>query len=63
MPALVIIETPLLARVNSFLLVLLIAMLALTSSSVVSDAQDLEPSAYALTPVGLNFLIGGIRIF
>ena len=59
MPALVIIETPLLARVNSFLLVLLIAMLALTSSSVVSDAQDLEPRAYALTPVGLNFLIGG----
>ncbi|HET9881171.1 MAG TPA: transporter, partial [Candidatus Binatia bacterium] len=45
--------------VNSFLLVLLIAMLALTSSSVVSDAQDLEPRAYALTPVGLNFLIGG----
>ena len=59
MPALVIIETPLLARVNSFLLVLLIAMVALTSSTVVSDAQDLEPRAYAPTPVGLNFLIGG----
>jgi hypothetical protein len=41
------------------LLVLLIVMLALTSSSVVTDAQDLEPRAYAPTPVGLNFLIGG----
>ena len=34
-------------------------MLALAASSVETDAQDLEPRAYAHTPVGLNFLIGG----
>jgi hypothetical protein len=41
------------------LLVPLIAMLALAASSVETHAQDLEPRAYAHTPVGLNFLIGG----
>jgi hypothetical protein len=34
-------------------------MLALAALSVETDAQDLEPRAYAHTPVGLNFLIGG----
>jgi hypothetical protein len=34
-------------------------MLALAALSVEADAQDLEPRAYAHTPVGLNFLIGG----
>ena len=34
-------------------------MLALAASSVETDAQDLEPRAYAHTPMGLNFLIGG----
>ena len=33
--------------------------LALLTVSVETHAQDLEPRAYAPTPVGLNFLIGG----
>ena len=37
----------------------LIAALALAAASVESHAQDLEPRAYANTPVGLNFLLGG----
>jgi hypothetical protein len=41
------------------LLARLIAMLVLAVWSVETDAQDLEPRAYAHTPVGLNFLIGG----
>ncbi len=37
----------------------LIAALALTVAGFEAHAQDLEPRAYANTPVGLNFLIGG----
>lgn len=37
----------------------LVAVLALTCSSVAAHAQDLEPRAYVNTPVGLNFLIAG----
>jgi hypothetical protein len=37
----------------------LIGALALVIVSVEAHAQDLEPRAYANTPVGLNFLIGG----
>jgi hypothetical protein len=37
----------------------LIGALALLTVSVETHAQDLEPRAYAPTPVGLNFLIGG----
>ena len=37
----------------------LIGVLALAAVSVETHAQDLEPRAYANTPVGLNFLIGG----
>jgi hypothetical protein len=37
----------------------LIGVLALVTAGVESHAQDLEPRAYANTPVGLNFLIGG----
>jgi hypothetical protein len=35
------------------------AALALASASFETYAQDLEPRAFANTPVGLNFLIGG----
>ncbi len=42
-----------------FVLVWLIGALALLTVSVVARAQDLEPRAFANTPVGLNFLIGG----
>jgi hypothetical protein len=34
-------------------------IVALAAASVETHAQDLEPRAYANTPVGLNFLIGG----
>ena len=37
----------------------LIGALALAAASVETQAQDLEPRAYANTPVGLNFLIAG----
>jgi hypothetical protein len=37
----------------------LIGALALLAVGVDANAQDLEPRAYANTPVGLNFLIGG----
>jgi len=37
----------------------LIGALALATVSVQAHAQDLEPRAYANTPVGLNFLIAG----
>ena len=37
----------------------LIGSLALQAVSVETHAQDLEPRAFANTPVGLNFLIGG----
>jgi hypothetical protein len=37
----------------------LVAVLAFAAISVESRAQDLEPRAYANTPVGLNFLIAG----
>jgi len=37
----------------------LVIVLALAYSSVKAHAQDLEPRAYANTPVGLNFLIAG----
>src|SRR5512132_1274674 len=37
----------------------IIGALALATASVEAHAQDLEPRAYANTPVGLNFLIGG----
>jgi hypothetical protein len=37
----------------------IIGALALATASVDAHAQDLEPRAYANTPVGLNFLIGG----
>src|SRR5262245_14688841 len=37
----------------------LIVALALVTVSVEAHAQDLEPRAFANTPVGLNFLIGG----
>jgi hypothetical protein len=37
----------------------LIGVLALVTLSLEAYAQDLEPRAYANTPVGLNFLIGG----
>ena len=46
------------ALVGSFL-ARLIGALALTAASVEAHAQDLEPRAYANTPVGLNFLLGG----
>jgi hypothetical protein len=36
-----------------------VAVVALACPSVEAYAQDLEPRAYANTPVGLNFLIGG----
>ena len=42
-----------------FAAVWLIGALALVTVGVAADAQDLEPRAYANTPVGLNFLIGG----
>jgi hypothetical protein len=35
----------------------IIGALALATASVEAHAQDLEPRAYANTPVGLNFLI------
>ena len=34
-------------------------IVALAAASVETHAQDLEPRAFANTPVGLNFLIGG----
>ena len=37
----------------------LVVALALAAASIEAHAQDLEPRAYANTPVGLNFLIGG----
>src|SRR4029453_12583214 len=37
----------------------LIVALALVTISVEAHGQDLEPRAFANTPVGLNFLIGG----
>src|SRR6266496_1007330 len=37
----------------------LVAALVLVTVSFEAHAQDLEPRAYANTPVGLNFLIGG----
>ena len=36
-----------------------ILALALASASVAAHAQDIEPRAFANTPVGINFLIGG----
>jgi hypothetical protein len=42
-----------------FVSVWLISALALVTVGVEAHAQDLEPRAYANTPVGLNFLIGG----
>ena len=38
---------------------LLLGALALLTSGLAANAQDLEPRAYANAPVGLNFLIGG----
>jgi hypothetical protein len=35
------------------------AALALAAASFEGRAQELEPRAFANTPVGLNFLIGG----
>jgi hypothetical protein len=35
------------------------ALVLVTAASIETHAQDLEPRAYAVTPVGLNFLIGG----
>jgi len=47
-------------RLNKLTLVTgLIGALTLPAVSVETHAQDLEPRAYAVTPVGLNFLIGG----
>ena len=40
-------------------LVWLIGALAFVTVSIEAHGQDLEPRAYANTPVGLNFLIGG----
>jgi hypothetical protein len=37
----------------------LFAFLHLVALKEIAYAQDLEPRAYANTPVGLNFLIGG----
>jgi hypothetical protein len=37
----------------------LMSALGLTVTNFDADAQDLEPRAFANTPVGLNFLIGG----
>ena len=46
-------------RFRDFFLRRLIGTLALAAASVEAHAQDLEPRAFANTPVGLNFLIGG----
>jgi hypothetical protein len=45
--------------VTSFLGPLIGAALLLAAASFEAHSQDLEPRAYANTPVGLNFLIGG----
>ena len=50
---------PLIRTSRILFLVRLVAVLALVCSSVKAHAQDLEPRAYANTPVGLNFLIAG----
>jgi hypothetical protein len=48
-----------LALVSCFLGRLIGAALALAAAGFETHAQDLEPRAFANTPVGLNFLIGG----
>jgi hypothetical protein len=47
------------ARLFSIIVTSLFAVLYFAASTATSYAQDLEPRAYANTPVGLNFLIGG----
>jgi len=47
------------ARFFSTIVISLFVVLHFAASAATSYAQDLEPRAYANTPVGLNFLIGG----
>ncbi|HXV84141.1 MAG TPA: transporter [Candidatus Binatia bacterium] len=47
------------ARFFSTIVIGLFVVLHFAASAATSYAQDLEPRAYANTPVGLNFLIGG----
>ncbi|HSF59072.1 MAG TPA: hypothetical protein VLD83_13465, partial [Candidatus Binatia bacterium] len=50
------------AMPNTLFIVVSISLLVIVFSEALRSrvyAQDLEPRAYAVTPVGLNFLIGG----
>jgi hypothetical protein len=47
--------------ITKLLYTLAIMVLGMTSNPITIHAQDLEPRAYANTPVGMNFILAGYQ--